>query len=120
MMGALLAIAFAYAKYVLPAVFQAASTSMELLLILSMSWCFFICCIALLPQFNLSMELAALIAGVSMATFPYSAELNGKIKYIRDYFITLYFVSLGMQIPTPTFDAILHAVVVVIIVLMIR
>ena len=72
MMLALLLIAFAYSKYVLPAVFQAASTSLELLLILSMAWCFFICCIAILPWFQLSMELAALIAGVSMATFPYN------------------------------------------------
>ena len=39
MMLALLLIAFAYSKYVLPAVFQAASTSLELLLILSMAWC---------------------------------------------------------------------------------
>merc|ERR1719446_1934427 len=76
--------------------------------------------IAIMPWFQLSMELAALIAGVSMATFPYSAELNGKIKYIRDYFITLYFVSLGMQIPTPTFTAIWSAIVIGGIVLVIR
>lgn len=120
MMFALLCIAFAYSKYVLPAVFTAASTSLELLLILSMAWCFFICCIAILPFFGLSMELAALIAGVAMATFPYSAELNGKLKYIRDYFITLYFVSLGMQIPSPTFDAIWKSLMVCVVVLVVR
>merc|ERR1719265_1472330 len=58
MMTLLLIIAFLYAKYVLPAVFQACSTSLELLLILSLAWCFFICCIAILPFFALSMELA--------------------------------------------------------------
>lgn len=39
------------------------------------------------------MELASLIAGVALATFPYSAEFNGKIKYIRDFFITLFFAG---------------------------
>merc|ERR1719446_1466805 len=76
--------------------------------------------IAIMPWFQLSMELAALIAGVSMATFPYSNELNGKIKYIRDYFITLYFTSLGMQIPSPTIDPIWKAIIACIIVLMVR
>mmetsp|Transcript_84690 Transcript_84690/g.132307 ORF Transcript_84690/g.132307 Transcript_84690/m.132307 type:complete len:950 (+) Transcript_84690:21-2870(+) len=120
MMAALLIIAFAYSKYILPAVFYQASESMELLLVLSLAWCFYICCIALLPWFNLSMELAALIAGVAMATFPYSAELNGKVKYIRDYFITLYFVSLGMQIPPISIGPILKALLVCLIVLPVR
>jgi len=93
MMFALLCIAFAYSKYVLPAVFQAASNSLELLLILAMAWCFFVCCIAILPFFNLSMALAALIAGTSMATFPYSTELNGKIKYSRFFCDALLCIS---------------------------
>ena len=29
-------------------------------------------------------------------------ELVHQIRYIRDFFITLYFVSLGLQIPIPT------------------
>jgi len=120
MMALLLIIAFSYAKFVLPAVFSAASSSVELLLVLAMAWCFFICCIALLPFVDLTMELAALIAGISMATYPYSTELNSKIKYIRDYFICLYFVSLGMQIPVPTVDAVGKAVLACLIVLSVR
>merc|ERR1719277_1893700 len=55
----------------------------ELMLIIALAWCFFMCCLATLPFIGLSMELAALISGVALATFPYSAEFNGKIKYIR-------------------------------------
>ena len=57
---------------------------------------------------------------MALATFPYSAEFNGKIKYIRDFFITLVFVGLGMQIPTPEIVVILKACVVVVVVLSIR
>merc|ERR1740123_2513865 len=106
MIGVLIAIALAYAKFVMPGLLYHTSQNLELMLVLSLAWCFFICCTAVLPFIGLSMELASLIAGVSLASFPYSAEFNGKIKYIRDFFITLFFAALGMQIPTPTPGAI--------------
>merc|ERR1719188_2618617 len=112
MMVVLILVAVAYAKFVMPAVFVFASRSIELMLIISLAWCFFMCCLATLPFIGLSMELAALISGVALATFPYSAEFNGKIKYIRDFFITLFFVGLGMQIPLPSFSEIATALVI--------
>merc|ERR1719335_1866056 len=96
------------------------SKSVELMLIVSLAWCFFMCCLATLPFINLSMELASLISGVALATFPYSAEFNGKLKYIRDFFITLFFVGLGMQIPIPTFDAVAKGLLVAVVVLIFR
>jgi len=87
------------------------------MLILSCSWCFFIGCFAILPFIGLSLELAALIAGAVLATFPYSAEFNGKMKYLRDFFVTLFFVGMGMQIPVPTAEPILKAIVIVLVVL---
>merc|ERR1719428_308178 len=120
LIAGLIFVATMYAKYVMPAVLSKASTVLELMLVLSLTWCFFVCCIALLPFFALSMELAALIAGVAMATFPYSAEFNGKLKYIRDFFITLFFVGLGMQIPMPTGAVIGKAIIVAVVVLSIR
>merc|ERR1719428_2615131 len=100
----------------MPAVFQATSRNVELMLVVALCWCFFIASFAILPFMGLSMELASLIAGVVLAAFPYCAEFNGKIKYIRDFFIVLFFVGLGMQIPVPTFGVIGKAVVVALIV----
>merc|ERR1719163_736202 len=120
MIALLIGVSLAYAKFVMPAVFMVSSKSVELMLIVSLAWCFFMCCFATLPFIGLSMELAALISGVALATFPYSAEFNGKIKYIRDFFITLFFVGLGMQIPVPSLDAIAKALVVAVTVLIFR
>jgi len=58
-----------------------------------------------------------LIAGAVLATFPYSAEFNGKLKYLRDFFVTLFFVAMGMQIPVPTAAAVGKAFIIVLIVL---
>jgi len=120
LMVALVAVSFLYSKYVLPAILAKASKSLEMMMVLSLGWCFFICCAALLPNPTLSMEFAALIAGISMATYPYCAEFNGKIKHIRDFFLTLYFVALGMRIPQPSFAVVGSAILVVLAIISIR
>merc|ERR1711985_20260 len=96
------------------------SKSVELMLIMALAWCFLMGCFATLPFIGQSFELAALISGVALATFPYSAEFIGKIKYIRDFFITLFFVGLGMQIPVPSVSAIAMALIVAAVVLLVR
>jgi voltage-gated potassium channel Kch len=45
--------------------------------------------------------MGALIAGVSLSTFPYALDVTGKVTALRDFFITLFFVALGMTIPVP-------------------
>jgi len=120
MIALLIVIALAYAKFVMPAVFVASSKSVELMFILSLTWCFFVCCLASLPFIGLSMELASLIAGAALATFPYSNEFLGKLKYIRDFFIALFFVSLGMQIPSPNLEVIAKALIVAAVVVAVR
>jgi hypothetical protein len=69
------------------------------MLVASLGWCFLIC--ALAGLFNLSLEMGALIAGVAISTFPYNLDIISKIVNIRDFFITLFFVALGMEIPNP-------------------
>jgi voltage-gated potassium channel Kch len=51
---------------------------------------------------GLSREMGALIAGVSLSTFPYALDVTAKVTSLRDFFITLFFVALGMTIPLPT------------------
>jgi len=120
MIAVLLFVAMLYAKFVMPAVLWSSSKNVELMLVLSLAWCFFVGCVATLPFIGLSFELASLIAGVALAAFPYSAEFNGKIKYIRDFFITLFFVGLGMQIPPPTPGAVATGLLIAAVVLVCR
>lgn len=89
-------------KYVLPRLFKAVAKTPEIVLITSLGWCFLICGLA--GVFGLSLEMGALIAGVAISTFPYNHDVIAKVIYIRDFFITLFFVALGMQITNPSAD----------------
>lgn len=98
----LVVIALVISKYILPRLFKAVAKTPEIVLIASLGWCFFICGIA--SVFGLSLEMGALIAGVAISTFPYNLDVIAKVINIRDFFVTLFFVALGMQIPNPLND----------------
>ncbi len=90
-------------KFVLPRIFKSVAKIPELVLVSSLGWCFLICGAA--SYFNLSIEMGALIAGVAISTFPYNLDVIAKVVNIRDFFVTLFFVSLGMKIPSPFADS---------------
>src|SRR5215831_12626422 len=87
-------------RYVLPRFFSFVAKIPELLLIAALAWCFLVSGAA--DWLGLSREMGALIAGVSMSTFPYNIDVIAKVINIRDFFATLFFVALGMKIPQPT------------------
>ena len=99
--GALLVVGgLALSKYVLPHLFRAVAKAPELVLVTALAWCFFLAGVA--SYIGLSREMGALIAGVSLSTFPYNLDVMAKAVSIRDFFVTLFFVALGMQIPIPS------------------
>src|SRR6266550_1178854 len=102
--GALLVVGgFAVAKYVRPHMFRMVAKAPELVLVSALAWCFFLAGAASL--IGLSREMGALIAGVSLSTFPYNIDVVAKAVSIRDFFVTLFFVALGMQIQIPSLHA---------------
>lgn len=94
--GVLVVASFLLAKYLLPRMFRYAAKSPELLLLTSIAWCFLVCGGALAANFSIAM--GALIAGISISSFPYNLDVIAKIQNLRDFFVTLFFISLGMQI----------------------
>jgi len=99
--GALLVVGgFAISKYILPHLFRAVAKAPELVLVSALAWCFFLAGAA--SVIGLSREMGALIAGVSLSTFPYNLDVMAKAVSLRDFFVTLFFVALGMQIAIPS------------------
>lgn len=96
----LVAASLLVSRYVLPRLFRSVAKIPELVLIMALAWCFLICAAA--SYSGLSKEMGALIAGVALSTFPYSLDVIAKVISIRDFFVTLFFVALGMKIPMPT------------------
>ncbi|UPK29042.1 cation:proton antiporter [Bradyrhizobium sp. 195] len=86
-------------RYVLPRLFHQIARRPELILLGALAWCFLVAETA--ERLSLSREMGALIAGVSLSTFPYALDVTAKVTTLRDFFITLFFVALGMTIPIP-------------------
>ncbi len=97
--GTLVATALIISRYVLPYLFHQIARRPELVLLGALAWCFLIGEIA--EQLHLSREMGSLVAGVSLSTFPYALDVTAKVTTLRDFFITLFFVALGMTIPIP-------------------
>jgi Kef-type K+ transport system membrane component KefB len=65
--------------------------------------------------------MAALIAGASIANLPSSTEIITKVATVKDFFITLFFVALGISIPMPeSVDVIVIAVVLAVLAILAR
>jgi Kef-type K+ transport system membrane component KefB len=93
-------LALGASRFILPHLFAFVAKIPELLLTTALAWCFLVSGAAAL--LGLSRETGALIAGVSMSTFPYNVDVIAKVTNIRDFFVTLFFVALGMKIPQPS------------------
>jgi Kef-type K+ transport system membrane component KefB len=98
--GVLLTTALLVSRFTLPHLFQLIAHLPELVLVGALAWCFAVAELA--HVLGLSREMGALIAGVSLSTFPYALDVTAKVTSLRDFFITLFFVALGMTIPLPT------------------
>ena len=99
--------AWLMARFVLPLYFRLVAKSSELVVVSAMAWCFLVSGIA--GWAGLSKEMGALIAGVVIASYPYGSEVISRVGGVRDFFLTLFFVALGLKIPEPSVPAVLAA-----------
>jgi Kef-type K+ transport system membrane component KefB len=102
-------VAYGASRYLLPVLFRKVARLPELVLVGALAWCFFM--VKLAGGLGLSHEMGALVAGVSISTYPYALDVGARITSIRDFFVTLFFVSLGMMIPAPTWRHLLWALI---------
>jgi Kef-type K+ transport system membrane component KefB len=97
--AALIGLALLASRYVLPVLFRAVAIRPELVVLGALAWCFTLSGIA--SGLGLSKELGALTAGMAISTFPYALDVEAKVASLRDFFVTLFFVSLGIAMPRP-------------------
>ncbi len=82
--------------FILPWLTRIIAKSQELLLLFSMSWAF---ALSLLFSYTgFSIEIGALLAGVTLSFSPYRYEISSKLKPVHDFFLVLFFILLGYQI----------------------
>lgn len=91
----LIIVLFLVGFLVLPRVTKSIAKSQELLFLFSITWCFIVA--ALFSYFGFSLEIGALVAGVILSISPYSTEISAKIRPLRDFFIVVFFMILGLN-----------------------
>jgi Kef-type K+ transport system membrane component KefB len=94
-MALLLGVALLSARYVLPRVFAWVAGSPEPMLIWSLCWCFLFVIGA--EVLDLSLEIGAFLAGLSLAQLPYNHDLRRRVHPLMNFFLAVFFVSLAVQ-----------------------
>jgi Kef-type K+ transport system membrane component KefB len=94
-MAIMLAVALLSARYLLAKPMAWAAGSSETSLIWSLFWCFAFVIAA--EQLNLSPEIGAFLAGLSLAQLPIAHDLRRRLHPLMNFFIAIFFISLGAQ-----------------------
>ena len=68
----------------------------EYIFLVAIGWCLSIAQLA--TYFGLSLEIGAFIAGVSLATSPIAQYIAENLRPLRDFFLVLFFFSVGAQL----------------------
>jgi len=90
---------FIFSTFILDKFTHYLAKHQETLFLFGIAWAFLLA--ALFYYFGLSLEIGALVAGMSLASSKYTLELGGKIKPLRDFFVVLLFVYFGSMLVGP-------------------
>ncbi|MEK6928778.1 MAG: cation:proton antiporter family protein [Nanoarchaeota archaeon] len=95
----LIAIIFISFIFVFSRLLDYLAKNQEVLFLFGIAWALMLA--SVFDWLGFSLEIGALIAGMSLASSKYTLELGGKIKPLRDFFIILFFVFFGSQLTGP-------------------
>jgi Kef-type K+ transport system membrane component KefB len=94
-MTLLLILALVAARWVLPVVLGWFADRLDALFIASLCWCLGL--VLLAESLELSLEIGAFLAGISLAQLPFNDELRRRTRPLMNFFIAVFFVSLGSR-----------------------
>ncbi len=95
---ALFAVIYFLSKFVLNKLFDKIATiSSELLFIGSLAWALLVAVIVSSPQVGFSIEIGGLIAGLALANSSEHLQIASRVRPLRDFFITIFFLLLGAK-----------------------
>ncbi len=118
--GAVLLIAaiIVVSRYVLARVLLGMTRSPDLVALVSLGWCFL--CAEGFALIGFSAEMGALVAGLTIGRLPIRTEILAKVMSLRDFFMALFFVALGISLPTPSWPIMREAMPLVVYIFVAR
>lgn len=88
--------AIATSRYVLPRIFDITVRHKHAFFVQAFAWGFLF--ISFTEYLDLSVEIGAFLGGLSLGQLPYSAELKGRIRPITNFFMIIFFSSIGLRV----------------------
>lgn len=104
---------------ILPRFSKYIASSQELLFLFAIAWGFGIATVFEISGF--SIEVGALFGGVALASSPYAQEIASRLKPLRDFFVVLFFITLGESLNVTNLAAgIVPAIILSLIVIVMK
>lgn len=97
-------------RHMLTRVQKLIASDQELLFLFAMAWG--LVSAALLAKAGFSLEIGALAAGVFLAHLPYAQEIASRLRPLRDFFVIVFFISLGTQLTFNQFGDLFWPIVI--------
>lgn len=85
-------------RTLLPKLIHKIARSQEILFLFSLAWVFGISALIASPYIGFSIEIGGFLAGIALANSVENFQIAAKIRPLRDFFITIFFVFLGIQL----------------------
>ncbi len=101
----------------LPRFHKLISGSQEFLFLFAIAWG--LGAAALFAKIGLSSEIGALLAGICLASQPYAQEISSRLRPLRDFFVIVFFITLGAGLSLGHISSMLGVIVVSILVVVI-
>ena len=102
---------------VLPRVAKTVARSQELLFLFALAWGFGVATVV--NYIGFSIEIGALFAGVALAHLPYTVQIGARLKPLRDFFLIIFFISLGEHLVINNLVAVLVPAIIISVVVLI-
>lgn len=96
--------------YLVPRLVTFAARSQELLFVFSIAWCFLVA--GALVWLGFGVEMGALIAGITLSGSVFEREINARIRSLRDFFLLIFFVTLGTHLNVASLGSLLVPIAV--------
>lgn len=97
-------------RRVIPTIFDQIAHSPELLFLASVAWVFIIA--AVVAALGLSIEIGGFLAGLALANSSEQFHIIGRIRPLRDFFISLFFVTLGTSLAMSSLHGLITPIIV--------
>ncbi|MFH1125903.1 MAG: cation:proton antiporter [Candidatus Altiarchaeota archaeon] len=115
----LLSIALLTSRLILPGILSFVSKSQELLFLTALSVCFVFSGMAQVLGFSIA--IGSFLGGLAFASSPYNIEIISRVQSLKEFFSTIFFVSLGMGVGISfSYELVLPLVVFILMVVVVK